>query len=52
MVKENQYASEIRSALEAESMKQHATRNMEYETQDNPAMIENPGEESKTQSVP
>ena len=36
LIEESKYATEIKSALEAESLKPYTTRNQEYATQDNP----------------
>ena len=48
-IEDSKYATEIKSALVAESLKPYSTRNQEYATQDNPVVGEQFAEESKGQ---
>ena len=41
-----------KTVLDGESMKPYSTRNQEYETQDKPAILEEPEEESKEEKIP
>ena len=48
---ENQ-TENTKTVLDGESMKPYSTRNQEFETQDKPAILEEPEEESKEDKIP